>query len=416
MSNCRELKQAQTEMSKRISELVDTVKDLKNEMSEVSKSLEGCNLSTDSVNDTVTRIEVRLNKIDDFIGNTDHKYNELSKKYEDLNERIIAMENYSKRDNLIIDGIPEAADGEKEMQSDCIKKVQHFLENSLKLRNAKQMKITRCYRLGVLPSTKSGSRPSGRSRAILFQLLNNTDRQLIWEQKKLLKNTDFHLREDFCKETMDRRKILVPIMHAAWKQNLIAFLVNDKLHTIDKDTQVKNIYDHKTLHRLPKSLNPDFVTTEQSEDVFAFFGSLCPLSNFHNSPFQIGQENYRWMEEFLFARKAEFANDEVARQKIRDAKTPAECKWIGRNIKVDYKKWNPQEIQVMTKGLHEKFSQNKNLKEYLLNTGKKTLVEASPSDRFWGSGAGLGKANTLVGWNGKNKLGELLMTLREQFK
>jgi predicted NAD-dependent protein-ADP-ribosyltransferase YbiA (DUF1768 family) len=38
----------------------------------------------------------------------------------------------------------------------------------------------------------------------------------------------------------------------------------------------------------------------------------------------------------------------------------------------------------MKKGLWHNFHQNKSLKEFLLNTGNTTLVEASPADTYWG--------------------------------
>ena len=64
------------------------------------------------------------------------------------------------------------------------------------------------------------------------------------------------------------------------------------------------------------------------------------------------------------------------------------------------------------------FSQNPELKDYLMKTEDLKLAEASPTDRFWGTGVGLGKEGTTKeqAWNGKNKLGELLMSLRDEFK
>ena len=143
---------------------------------------------------------------------------------------------------------------------------------------------------------------------------------------------------------------------------------------------------------------------------------MCPLSNFHPSPFWCDGNDFRWVEEYLFHRKAEFADDQVAVSKILNASSPAECKQIGRTIKVDRQKWNNEEIIVMRKALQEKFDQNSDLKDYLLNTGDLTLGEASPTDRFWGIGCGLGREDTTkrIKWTGKNKLGELLMTLRSQ--
>ena len=54
-----------------------------------------------------------------------------------------------------------------------------------------------------------------------------------------------------------------------------------------------------------------------------------------------------------------------------------------------------------------KFTQNQKLKQLLLNTENKILREASPYDSYWGIGPD-GK--------GKNKLGEILMRIREELK
>ena len=177
------------------------------------------------------------------------------------------------------------------------------------------------------------------------------------------------------------------------------------------------MYDTKTLDKLPDSLNIKNVCTVKKDNMLAFFGSLCPLSNFHPAPFISEGQKYRHVEEYLFVKKAEFARDDVSRQRVLSADTPAECKNIGRSIKVNSKQWNTKEVEIMTKALFEKFSQNSHLKEYLLNTGDVTLAEASPSDRFWGIGAGLGKvASTNENFTGQNKLGELLMKLRTQLR
>ena len=64
----------------------------------------------------------------------------------------------------------------------------------------------------------------------------------------------------------------------------------------------------------------------------------------------------------------------------------------------------------------EKFSQNSALSEYLLGTGKKVLVEASPADRIWGIGlaADNPKALNPNSWRGLNLLGFALMEVRQR--
>jgi hypothetical protein len=63
-----------------------------------------------------------------------------------------------------------------------------------------------------------------------------------------------------------------------------------------------------------------------------------------------------------------------------------------------------------------KFSQNSELKEFLLNTGNRVLVEASPVDKIWG--VGLAQDNSASEnpntWKGLNLLGFALMEVSEQ--
>lgn len=61
-----------------------------------------------------------------------------------------------------------------------------------------------------------------------------------------------------------------------------------------------------------------------------------------------------------------------------------------------------------------KFSQNEELKEQLLRTFPRTLVEASPMDRIWGIGLAKEdhRAWNKKTWRGQNRLGEVLTRVR----
>lgn len=69
--------------------------------------------------------------------------------------------------------------------------------------------------------------------------------------------------------------------------------------------------------------------------------------------------------------------------------------------------WERVKDVVMRDGLMAKFSQNAAMKKMLLETGDAVLVEKSPRDSYWGIGKD-GK--------GRNRLGELLMEVREALK
>lgn len=61
-----------------------------------------------------------------------------------------------------------------------------------------------------------------------------------------------------------------------------------------------------------------------------------------------------------------------------------------------------------------KFSQNNALGNFLISTGNRVLVEASPVDKIWG--VGLSEQDKEIGnpllWNGLNLLGFALMKVR----
>lgn len=71
----------------------------------------------------------------------------------------------------------------------------------------------------------------------------------------------------------------------------------------------------------------------------------------------------------------------------------------------------------MYEGLLEKFSQNADLKEELLNTGDAILAECAVKDRIWGIGLSMNDPNRLdiTKWLGKNLLGYALMMARDHF-
>ena len=50
--------------------------------------------------------------------------------------------------------------------------------------------------------------------------------------------------------------------------------------------------------------------------------------------------------------------------------------------------WDKEKEHIVRKGNTKKFLQNSALRNFLLSTGDKVLVEASPTDRVWGIGMG----------------------------
>ena len=65
-----------------------------------------------------------------------------------------------------------------------------------------------------------------------------------------------------------------------------------------------------------------------------------------------------------------------------------------------------------------KFSQNPELREFLLSTGDDILVEASPYDAIWGIRMSVNDENATnpMKWRGRNLLGFALMEARDEIR
>lgn len=146
--------------------------------------------------------------------------------------------------------------------------------------------------------------------------------------------------------------------------------------------------------------------------------SLC-FSQWWRSPFTINNVIFNTAEHWMMAQKAILFNDEIAYRKIIQSKTPGEAKAIGREVlNFDNNIWEEKRFDIVLKGNMEKFSQNPELKTFLLNTKDRILVEASPVDAIWGIGLAANdeRATNPKQWQGLNLLGFALMEVRELLK
>ena len=110
-----------------------------------------------------------------------------------------------------------------------------------------------------------------------------------------------------------------------------------------------------------------------------------------------------------------FGADEI-RSKILATRKPGAAKALGRQIegfKADV--WDKNKYDIVVQGNLQKFSQNDNLRTFLVNTGKRVLVEASPVDKIWGIGLAQDnpKSENPLEWKGQNLLGFALMSVRD---
>jgi hypothetical protein len=121
----------------------------------------------------------------------------------------------------------------------------------------------------------------------------------------------------------------------------------------------------------------------------------------------------------MMAEKARLFEDDEALDDVLDATSPAQAKAIGRRVRnFDDDTWCRHRFAIVVEGSLAKFGQNPLLAKFLLGTGKRVLVEASPPDRVWGIGLAADNTKSLNPrtWRGSNLLGFALMQARTRLR
>ncbi len=144
-------------------------------------------------------------------------------------------------------------------------------------------------------------------------------------------------------------------------------------------------------------------------------GAGC-LSQWWPAPFTVDGITYATAEHYMMWRKATLFGDEVMAGRILVAPHPHAAKALGGRVaRFDQQTWDEHRFAIVVAGNRAKFGQHPALREFLLGTGRRVLVEASPVDRIWGSRLSRDDpaAADPARWRGLNLVGFALMEVRD---
>lgn len=147
-------------------------------------------------------------------------------------------------------------------------------------------------------------------------------------------------------------------------------------------------------------------------------GASC-LSQWYPAPFELAGVRFATAEHYMMAEKARLFGDRGCEERILAASHPGDAKRMGREVKdFDPSRWEEQRWHIVVSGNLAKFRQNEAFGRYLLGTGQRVLVEASPVDGIWGIGLARDdeRATQPVLWQGLNLLGFALMEVRSRLE
>ena len=114
-----------------------------------------------------------------------------------------------------------------------------------------------------------------------------------------------------------------------------------------------------------------------------------------------------WYSSEHYFQAMKFPHDKEYQEIIRKTKPCRDIKILGRNKQMKLRPdWEAVKEDVMMIALRAKFDQYPELKQLLLSTAGKSLVEHTENDNYWGDASD---------GSGLNRLGDLLVELREDY-
>ena len=143
------------------------------------------------------------------------------------------------------------------------------------------------------------------------------------------------------------------------------------------------------------------------------------LSNWYTSPFNLDGIHFTSVEQYIMYQKCLMFGDTNSANQILSTDDTAKQQKIGRNAKGYVGSvWAGMRQMVAFRGLMEKFRQNEDLKQKLIETGDAWLVECAGSDKIWACGIRLDDDRRFdaANWDGQNILGFVLMEVRRKLR
>lgn len=195
----QKLEQANTELKVKLEYAESDIKELKKEKKEDKE-----------------QIEELKNQLRDMIED----------KVDVLVKRVDQQEDYSRRNNVRIDGLKEEVWEKEEVTQD---KVVRLLQDKLEMR---EPKLEVVHRVGQ-PNFPGGGSPN-RPRTIIARFTSIRDRDAALRNAYKLRNTDVYINEDLCAASVQLRKEKLPEMKRARAAGRIAYFRHTRLVTHDR--------------------------------------------------------------------------------------------------------------------------------------------------------------------------------------
>lgn len=350
-------------------------------------------------------VEEKIKKTDEELDKTKSTVKDIASKVDDLSvlqqeirdikKEQQAADAYSRRANIIIDGLKET---EKE---NCLEVVMTMFETNLKIVDAKNsVKVDQVHRIGT--------KHAGKARPMIVRFMSVKDRMIPWAKKRELTGSGIWLNEDYPPTIRRIRRLLYKVRKENLKKDRDMYVRYDKLIYKGKPYDIDHLPEELVTHSLQTNVEAGFVL---------FHGQLSKFSNFNYAPFTIDGRQFNRVEQYFQFKKAADANQSQIARKILIEEDPANQKSLGDSVKATRNWMQGASRDVMKAALRAKFAANPIHHQALINTKGKRLVETTEYDKWWGNGLKFDDSNRCdpTRWRGQNHMGMLLDEIRHEY-
>ena len=222
------VKSTLNELEKSVNQAWASIEDLQQESKALKDSKSSHQKMMDEQTEEIQGLKADLKKLQ-------AENEKLKPALKEAQENLVALENYTRRENLRFMNIPESR-GEN-----CQDIIYDVLENDLKI-NVDDIRFHAVHRVGK--PQNNGATPA-RPRPIIARFVVREDRDAVFNVKNRLKSSSRHskayITQDFAREIQKERKVLIQSMFAAREAGRVAKVVNRSLFIDNNVFNISNI-------------------------------------------------------------------------------------------------------------------------------------------------------------------------------
>lgn len=202
-------------------EVMKMLKDIQMELNEQKVTIVQ---SAEKVTEQVTQninctLEEKFNTID-------QKYENIKEKLEIQEKRLYVLEKQSRQRNIVIFGLPEAEKSYAELEKNILCFLNQYFSVGLEL--------------GDIQETRRIGKKGEKTRPITVTFCTLGTKIQIFKQRRLLKDTNYYIKEDFPQQVLEKRRELQEQVITEREKGNFATIKYDKLIIHNKNADSSN--------------------------------------------------------------------------------------------------------------------------------------------------------------------------------